>query len=87
MDVTPLKGVMTCPGHLERLMKPVCIQYRVFNISHLARNFRTDVKSLCQWMIAAIEAIGIKQSAISAVMSDPTLNGNCENDGYLKEIN
>jgi hypothetical protein len=60
MDVTPLKGVMTCPGHLERLMKPVCIQYRVFNIAHLAKNFRTDVKSLCQWLCAAIEAIGIK---------------------------
>jgi len=52
--------VMTCPGHLERLMKPVCIQYRVFNIAHLAKNFRTDVKSLCQWLCAAIEAIGIK---------------------------
>lgn len=23
--VTPMKSVMTCPGHLEKLMKPVCI--------------------------------------------------------------
>ena len=87
MDVTPLKGVMSCPGHLERLMKPVCIQYRVFNIAHLARHYRTDVKSLCQWMVSAIEAVGIKQAAISAVMSDPTLNGNCSNDTYLCKIN
>ena len=87
MDVTPLKGVMSCPGHLEKLLKPVCIQYRVFNVAHLARNFRSDVKSLCQWMVSAIEAIGIKQAAISAVMSDPTLNGECGNDTYLDEIN
>ena len=53
-DITPLKGVLTCPGHLEKLMKPVCIQYRVFNIAHLARHYRTDIKALCQWMTAAI---------------------------------
>ena len=85
--ITPFKGVMTCPGHLEKLMNPVCIQYRVFNVAHLARHYRTDVKSLCQWMCAAIEAIGIKQAAISAVMSDPTLNGDCQNETYLDEIN
>ena len=38
-------------------------------------------------MVSAIEAIGIKQAAISAVMADPTLNGNCSNDKYLCEIN
>ena len=32
-------------------------------------------------MVAAIEAVGIKQAAISAVMADPTLNGNCGNAG------
>ena len=85
--ITPMKGVLTCPGHLEKLMRPVCIQYRVFNIAHLARHFRADVKSLCQWMCAAIEAVGIKQAAISAVMSDPTLNGKCQNNEYLDEIN
>lgn len=85
--VTPVKAVKTCPGHLEKLMRPVCIQYRVFNIAHLARHYRTDIKSLCQWMCAAIEAIGIKLSAISAVMSDPTLNGDCGNEPILKEIN
>ena len=37
------------------------------------------MKELCQWMVAAIEAIGIKQAALSAVMSDPTLNGDCGN--------
>ncbi len=58
--ITPMKGVLTCPGHLEKLMRPVCIQYRVFNIAHLARHYRTDVKSLCQWMVSAIEAVGIK---------------------------
>lgn len=84
---TPMKSVLTCPGHLEKLMKPVCIQYRVFNVAHLARHYRTDVKSLCQWMCAAIEAIGIKQAAISAVMSDPTLNGKCQNTKELAEIN
>lgn len=86
-DVTPLKGVLTCPGHLEKLMNPVCIQYRVFNIAHLSRNFRTDVKALCQWMCAAIEAVGIKLATISAVMSDPTLNGDDLNLTYLYEIN
>ena len=87
MDVTPLKGVLSCPGHLEKLMKPICIQYRVFNVAHLARHFRTNVKSLCQWMVCAIEAIGLKQAAISAVMSDPTLNGNDSNNPTLTEIN
>ena len=53
-EITPLKGVLTCPGHLEKLMKPVCIQYRIFNIAHLARNYRSDIKNLCQWMTAAI---------------------------------
>ena len=38
-------------------------------------------------MCAAIEAIGIKQAAISAVMSDPTLNGKCQNVSELDEIN
>lgn len=85
-DITPLKGVLTCPGHLDKLMKPVCVQYRVFNIAHLARNYRTDIKSLCQWMCAAIEAVGIKLTTISAVMSDPTLNGECNNVTQLKEI-
>ena len=85
--VSPWKGVMSCPGHLEQLMKPVCIQYRIFNIAHLARNYRTDVKSLCQWMSAAIQAIGIRLSSISAVMSDPTLNGECGNVKQLQEIN
>lgn len=87
MDMTPLRGVFTCPGHLEQLMKPVCVQYRVFNVAHLARNYMSDVKSLCQWMTAAIQAIGIKQAAISAVMSDPSLSGNCSNNTYLKQIN
>ena len=68
-------------------MDPVCIQYRIYNISHLARNFRSDVKSLCQWMCAAIEAIGVKMATISAVMSDPTLSGKCANNTQLKEIN
>ena len=84
--ISPLKGVLTCPGHLEKLMKPVCIQYRAFNISHLARNFRTDVKALCQWMVCAIEAIGIRLASISAVMSDPSLNGNCDNVNHLDKI-
>ena len=38
-------------------------------------------------MVSAIEAIGIKQAAISAVMADPSLNGNCGNDKYLCMIN
>ena len=85
--VTPMKAVMSCPGHLEKLMNPVCIQYRVFNVAHLARHFRTDVKALCQWLCAAIEAVGIKQVVISAVMADPTLNGNDSNTKELAEIN
>ena len=87
MDITPLKGVLTCPGHLEKLMKPVCIQYRMFNIAHLARHYRSDIKSLCQWMTSAIEAIGIKFAAISTVMSDPSLNGKCCNNIPLAQIN
>jgi hypothetical protein len=38
-------------------------------------------------MSAAVEAIGIKLAAISAVMTDPTLNGNCDNMDPLGEIN
>ena len=84
--VTPMKSIHTCPGHLEKLMRPVCIQYRIFNIAHLSRHFRTDIKSLCQWMCAAVEAIGTKQACISAVMSDPSLNGSDDNMPYLQEL-
>lgn len=87
MDTSPLTGAFTCPGHLEKLMKPICIQYRVYNIAHLAMNFRSDVKALCQWMSSAIQAIGIKLATVSAVMSDPTLNGACGNQTYLSMIN
>ena len=80
-DTIPLVGYFTCPGHLYKLLKPICVDYKVNNIEFLAKNYRACVKELCQWMVAAIEAIGIKQAAISAVMADPTLNGNCGNAG------
>ena len=86
-DTIPLVGYFTCPGHLTDLLKPVCVCYKVNNIAFLSENYRPFVKELCQWMVAAIEAIGIKQAAISAVMADPTLNGNCGNDTYLCKIN
>jgi hypothetical protein len=86
-DITPLVGVLTCPGHAEKLMNPVCIQYRVFNIAHLSRHYRTDVKAICQWMCAAIEAVGIKLATISAVLSDPTLNGEDSNTEQFAKIN
>lgn len=80
-------GFISCPGHLSDLLKPICVCYKVNNIFFLSENYRPFVKELCQWMVAAVEAIGIKQAAISAVMSDPTLNGNCGNDTYLCKIN
>lgn len=86
-DVTDLKGQLVCPGHLDLLLAPICMCYRKDNIEPLARSFRADVKNLCRWMQAAIQAIGIKQSTISAVMSDPSLNGNCCNKQYLEQIN
>ena len=86
MDMTPLKGVLTCPGHLEKLMKPVCVDYRVYNISHLAKNYVADIKSLCHWLVSAIEAVGLKLAVISAVMSDPTLSGKDENNEVLNQI-
>ena len=87
MDTCDLIGHFTCPGHLSDLLAPVPVCYKVNNIEFLACNYRAYVKELCQWMVSAVEAIGIKQSAISAVMSDPTLNGNCENDINLCKIN
>lgn len=87
LDTCALKGHFTCPGHLSDLLKPICVCYKVNNIFFLSENYRPFVKELCQWMVAAVEAIGIKQAAISAVMSDPTLNGNCGNDTYLCKIN
>jgi len=86
-DTTDLVGHFTCPGHRALLLAPVCVAYRTGPIAHLSKNYRPDVKELCQWMCAAIEAIGLKQAAISAVMSDPTLNGKCKNDTYLSMIN
>lgn len=85
-DLTPLKGIFTCPGHLERLMKPVCVHYRVYDIDHLSRHYRPDVKALCNWLVCAIEAIGIKLATISAVQSDPTMNGNDSNMEDLGKI-
>jgi hypothetical protein len=38
-------------------------------------------------MSAAIEAVGIKLGAISAVMSDPSLNGSDDNIDPLNKIN
>ena len=89
LDTCALKGHFVCPGHLCKLLKPVCVCYKVNNIEFLAKNYRAYVKELCQWMVSAIEAIGLKQSAISAVMADPSLNGNCSNAGCkgpLKKI-
>ena len=43
----PLKGAMSCPDHLEKLMKPVCVHYRMFNIAHLSHCYRSDVRALC----------------------------------------
>ena len=80
-------GELVCPGHLPDLLKPVCVSYKVNNIAHLSQNYRSDVKALCEWMCAAIEAVGLKFAAISAVMSDPTLNGNDMNLMPLGEIN
>ena len=90
LDTCALKGHLVCPGHLGKLLKPVCVSYKVNDIEFLSCNYRAFVKELCQWMVSAIEAIGIKQAAISAVMADPTLNGNCTNagcQGPLKKIN
>lgn len=86
-DTCDLIGHFTCPGHLCDLLKPICVCYKVENIAFLSENYRPFVKELCQWMCAAVEAIGIKQAAISAVMADPSLNGNCCNDAQLCEIN
>ena len=80
-DTCALKGHFCCAPHKCKLLKPVCVCYKVHNIEYLACNYRAYVKELCQWMVAAIEAVGIKQAAISAVMADPTLNGNCSNAG------
>jgi hypothetical protein len=86
-DTIDLIGHFTCPGHIELLLDPICVSYKVNNIAYLAENYRSIVKELCQWMVSAIEAIGLKQAAISAVMSDPTLNGDCLNDVHLLQIN
>lgn len=86
LDLTPLSGILTCPGHIEELMKPVCVQYRIVNIAHLSRHYIADIKSLCNWLVSAIEAVGIKLVTISAVMSDPTLSGNDGNKKVLKQI-
>ena len=61
--------------------------YRNDDIKPLARNYRSDLKNLCQWMTSAIEAIGLKFAAISTVMSDPSLNGKCCNSIPLAQIN
>jgi hypothetical protein len=86
-DLTDLVGHFTCPNHLNWLLSPICKCYKVNNIAYLSENYRPFVKELCQWMVSAIQAIGIKQAAISAVMSDPSLNGECSNDKYLDQIN
>ena len=82
-----LIGHLTCPGHLDDLLKPVCVCYRKDDIEPLAKNYRSDLKNLCQWMTSAIEAIGLKFAAISTVMSDPSLNGKCCNNIPLAQIN
>ena len=87
MDTSPMQGHLICPTHLDDLMKPICKCYREDDIEPLAKSYRADVKALCKWIRDAIMAIGIKQSAISAVMSDSTLNGNCGNVPYLAMIN
>ena len=60
LDTCDLIGHFTCPGHLGLLHAPVPVCYKVNNIEFLACNYRAYVKELCQWMVAAIEAIGIK---------------------------
>lgn len=53
-DTTPMNGHLTCPGHLSLLLKPIPLCYRVRPIAHVARNYSTDLKALCQWMTAAV---------------------------------
>lgn len=84
---SPLTGYLSCPNHLSDLLKPLCVDYRKNNILKLASNYRSDIKTLCHWMASAIEAIGIKLSAISVVMSDPSLNGSDANSKLLLKIN
>ena len=86
-DTIPLVGHFCCPGHKPDLEKPICQCYKTEDIEFCAMNFRAFVKELCEWMCAAVEAIGIKQAAISAVMADPTLNGKCQNVTQLDQIN
>jgi hypothetical protein len=86
LDTCDLIGHFTCPNHLTDLLKPLCVGYKVNHISYLATNYRPYVKELCEWMCAAVEAVGIKQAVVSAVMADPTLNGNCCNDKTLSLI-
>ena len=86
-DTIPLVGHFCCPGHKVDLEKPICQCYKTEDIEFCAQNLRAFAKELCEWMCAAVEAIGIKQAAISAVMADPTLNGKCQNSTYLDKIN
>lgn len=84
---SPLEGYLSCPGHLVDLLKPVCVGYREQDIEPLAQHYRSNLKNLCRWMVSAIEAIGLKFSAISVVMSDPSLNGSTINGAFLSQIN
>lgn len=76
-----------CPHHLPLLLAPVPVDYRDIDINYLSANCRKNFNFLTSWLTSALYAIGIKRTALSAVINDTSLNGNDENIAWLTELN
>ena len=72
-----------CPHHLPMLLAPIPVDYRDIDICYLSANCRKNFNGLTSWLTSALYAIGVKRTALAAVINDTSLNGNDENEPWL----
>ena len=72
-----------CPHHLPMLLAPIPVDYRDIDIKYLSANCRKNFNGLTSWLTSALYAIGVKRTALAAVINDTSLNGNDENKPWL----
>ena len=76
-----------CPHHIPMLLAPVPVDYRDIDIKWLSANCRKNFNFLCSWLTSTLYALGVKRTALAAVINDTSLNGNDENLVWLQELN
>ena len=76
-----------CPHHLPMLLAPVPVAYRDVPINYLSANCRKHFNFFASWLTSVLYAIGVKRTALGAVITDTSLNGDDANLEWLSELN